>query len=179
MAHPTVLHRELAWGRPFIGRRLWYSRNLFHARTYVDRTYFARFGESQGLAEGPAMLYTSHLVFTAVVVMVLTTVCIYLFRHRGRFLSDLKALHRRTYGRYFLLGLGTYVVAQIVGRLSAMVFECDALASWHEAHHVLGHRVIDEPIELWGAMCFLASVIMLWRRCFGRWDAIGGCRPCD
>lgn len=162
--------RELAWGRPFIGKRIWYSRNLFRPQAYIAPAYFEAFKESEGLAEDPALLYAAHLVLSGLLVVVSVALAIYLFRHRRRFLRDVRDLPRRTYGRYFLMGLGAYGAAQVIGTLARNLLECRALAAWHRAHGVLGHRVVDEPIELWAAACFLMSAILLCR---------GTSRPAD
>jgi len=158
--------RELAWGRPFFGRRLWYSRNLFRPQAYLDPAYFRKFRKYEGLAEEAAALYVAHIVFSAVFILAAVVLIVYVLRHRRRFLGQLRGLRARACGRYFLLGVGAYASAQMIGELFEMISESEAARRWHEAHAVLGHRVVDEPIELWGAACLLISMVTFWRDSF-------------
>lgn len=155
--------RELAWGRPFLGQRLWYSRNLLRLQAYLDPAYFQEFRKSQGLVEEAATLYSAHLVFSGLFVLVALVVIVYVVRHRKRFLRQVREFPARAYGRYFLLGFGGYVTAQVLGELFEIICESEAVRHWHAAQGVLGNRVVDEPIELWGAACLLMSMITLWR----------------
>ena len=165
--------RELAWGRPFSGQRLWYSRNLFRLKSYLDPAYFQRFRESEALTVDPMTLYWAHLVFSGLFAFLLLALGIYVARHRRRFVRELRERLRRVCGRLFLLGVGCYFVAQLLGRLFKLISQSDAARAWHKAHGVLGHRVVDEPIELLGAVAFLLSVVTLWRRRF-RSEAAAG-----
>jgi len=159
--------RELEWGQPFLGDKVWYSRNLFRLRAYLDPSYFEEFRKSLRLSDPPLPLYTVHLVFSCAAIVLMGTVGAYLVRFRKTFLCELRELPRRTFGRYFLLGAGAYGGAQILGRLFAHALRSDVLAGWQAAHHV-GHRVLDEPVELWASACCLMSILMFWRDHFRR-----------
>jgi hypothetical protein len=155
--------RELAWGRPFSGQRLWYSRNLFRLKPYLDPAYFQRFRESEALTVDPMTLYWAHLAFSGLFALLLLALGIYVARHRRRFVRELRERLRQVCGRLFLLGVGCYFVAQVLGHLFKLISQSDAARAWHKAHGVLGHRVVDEPIELLGAVAFLLSAVTLWR----------------
>jgi len=160
--------RELAWGRPFFGQRMWYSRNLFRLKPYLDPAYFEKFCDAENLAEQPMTLYWAHLGFSFLLIVLLVWVGVYLVRRRKRFGREVKALRRQAYGQCFLAGVGLYLGAQVLGSVFERIAESDATAAWRAAHRVPGHRAVSEPIELLGAFCFLLSASALWRACFAR-----------
>jgi hypothetical protein len=152
--------RELEWGQPFFGEKCWYSRNLWNLRAYVDPSYFDEFRQKLQMSGRP--LYVCHLVISAIVILIAVFLTIYLIRHRRVFLEELRNLPRSRYGRYFLLGAGMYLFSQLLGAGFRDLLRSSWLADWRHRYGV-SHRVLDEPLELWGAMCFLFSMIVLWK----------------
>ena len=155
--------RELAWGLAFLGRRLGYSRNLFRWRAYAGVGYFEKFRKSEGLVPDAASLYAAHWVFAGLVFGTLAVLAVYVLRHRRRFVRELRELIGTINGRYFLVGVVGYGSAQVLGEMFEWISKSEAARQWHVAQGVLGHRVVDEPIELWAAACLLMSAVMLIR----------------
>jgi len=158
--------RELEWGMPFFGRKVIFSRNLFRLRAYIDPSYFDRFAEKVRLHNPPVPLWPAHLVFAGLTFGLAAVVAVYLVRHRKAFAAQLRAAVRQTYGRWFLLGAGAYVVAGLLGTVVDRVLKSESV-SLSPKVVLLGHRAVSEPIELWGAACFLLAGVTLWHFCRG------------
>ena len=152
--------RELEWGQPLFGEKVWYSRNLLRLRAYLSPEYFERFRESLHLSQRP--FYAAHLAISLGLILTAAIVIFYLIRHRRVLLRELRRLGRSEYGRYFLLGVGVYAVSQVMGAAFRHLLRTDWLTTWREQYGV-SHRVLDEPLELWGALCFLVSMLVLWK----------------
>ena len=158
--------RETEWGEPFFGEKIFYSRNMFRLRAYIDPAYFDKFSRSLELEDCPVSMYTAHLVFSFVVVALIAVLVIYLIRHRQAFAAQLRELHRTAYGRYFLFGAGVYLCAQVGGTIFDRVCKSSSVVDWGSGRTILTNRVLAEPVELLGAMSFLVAAAMLWRLCF-------------
>lgn len=153
--------RETEWGEPLLGFQPWQSRNLFRIRPYRDPSYFEQFRLEQGLSDFP--LYAAHLLWSTAIVLGCLALVWYLVRHRKSLVGDLRDLYASVHGRYFVIGLAVYVMCQEIGhRFDNAMAEGGCLA-WMRDRHYLTNRILDEPIELWAAACFLMSMIMLWR----------------
>ncbi len=155
--------REIEWGEPFYGDKVWYSRHLFFPRAYIDPSYFHEFRSGESIAVSASDLYLAHVVSSAVLIVLAALGGAYLIRHRRGFLDGLRQLPRTSSGRYFALGVGAYCGAQILGKGFEKLLKSQYLIAWRGANHV-GHRILDEPLELWAAACFLMSVLALWNR---------------
>lgn len=151
--------REIEWGEPFFGEKLWYSRFLFRPKALVDSACFAKQAQSVGLP--PEYLHRVHIIFVAAIFLIGAAVIWYLIRHRHVFDRDLRQLPGTSCGRFFLLGMGIYVGTQILGRLVEYVLLSPLLADWSRTY-AINNEVFDEPLELVGAMSFLLSMLALW-----------------
>ena len=156
----STFWRELEWGEPFFGCKLWYSRNLFRLEAYLNPGYFEDFRESLNLPGQP--YYMAHLVISLMFITLASIVLLYLARHRKSFLKELLRLPARPYGRYFLLGFGVFLGSQALGHFLMRPLLAGPLAELRQVHHV-GHRILDEPLEFWASTCFLMSMITLWK----------------
>ena len=184
--------REIEWGRCFLGCKLWYSRNLFRIRSYIDPTYFDRFTEELRISARP--LYFCHLIISPLVIVLSAAMAVYVVRRRRELVGELlpparanpgrrsplraasaAAFHplraagaklaelwRSTPGRYFLLGVAGYVFARIAGSAFKYVLRSDALDKWRKARG-LAHGALEEPIELWAAVSILLAAILLYK----------------
>ena len=155
--------REIEWGQPFYGDKVWYSRHLFFPRAYIDPSYFHEFRSGETIAVSAGDLYLAHVTSSTVLIVLAGLAGAYLIRHRRAFLNGLRQLPRTSAGRYFALGVGVYLGAQILGKGFEKLLKSELLINWRRANHV-GHRILDEPLELWAAACFLMSVLALWNR---------------
>lgn len=157
--------RELEWGQPFFGVKLWYSRNMFQLRSFVDPSYFEEFSRKLKLPPGP--MYECHLILSAIMILLSAATLAYLIRHRRRLVPEVRRLARMPHGRYFILGVLVYGLSQALGR----VFERVVVQGWlwrlRENLH-LSHRIFDEPLETWASLCFLMAAVTLWqvKRCY-------------
>jgi len=155
--------RELEWGQPFFGAKAWYSRNLFRLRSYLEPGYFVYFQDKYRLPESAEFLYRAHLIISALFIMLAVLAGWYVLRHWRSFLLQLRRITREPYGRYFLMGVAVYTIAQPLGRLFERVLASrELLLAWRKAYH-LGHRILDEPLELWAAVCFLFAALAFWQ----------------
>jgi hypothetical protein len=150
--------RELEWGQPFFGQKVWYGRNMFFPHRWFDRGHFEALlqdlGIDQRLSVGEAVAYNAISSIGACIFSLV--VAAYLFRHRQMFIEELSQIPRRACGRWFLAGLGLYLVAQII----------EHLLGWQQSPLVYQgeqFRKLDEPLELFGAIAFWLS-IMTWNR---------------
>lgn len=155
--------REIEWGEPFYGDKVWYSRHLFVPRAYIDPSFFHEFRSGETIPVSAGDLYLAHVVSSAVVIVLAALAGAYLIRNRRGFLNGLRQLPRTSHGRYFALGVGVYVGAQILGKGFEKLLKSEVLINWRRANHI-GHRLLDEPLELWAAACFLMSMLALWNR---------------
>jgi len=156
--------REIEWGRPFTGSAVWYSRSLFSPRAYVDPSYFDKFKEAVNQSSHQPSLYSMHIIVSAAVILFAAVVLLHLIRHRGTFAKELRTLPRTSHGSYFLMGICAYIGAQAGGRGLKVLLESEATAPLHR-NVFIPHRILVEPLEMWGAMCFLASALALWHTC--------------
>jgi len=154
--------RELEWGQPFFGAKAWYSRNLFRLRAYLDPGYFVQFRAKYRLPESAEFLYQAHLIISVIFIVLVVLAGWYVLWHWRDFLSHLRRVPRESFGRYFLLGAAVYIAAQPLGRLFERLLTSPLLLEWRKANH-LGHRILDEPLELWAAVCFLWAAIVFWK----------------
>ncbi|MDY7009663.1 MAG: hypothetical protein SVV80_02790 [Planctomycetota bacterium] len=152
----VAFYRELEWGAPFTGgERLWRRRHLVNPRAYWDVSYFEKYSRKLDAQHTPQTLYTVHLITVGVLVLLGAIAVVYIIRQRRTFIEQLRKLPVTVYGRYFLLGLGGYIGAHVVGKIIHWI---------HETMNVTGfaHRLLEEPFELWGAMAFFFSMLALW-----------------
>ena len=184
--------RELEWGRCFYGCKLWYSRNLFRLRSYIDPGYFDRFTHELRIPARP--LYLCHLIISPVVILATAAMAVYLLRHRREFVGELPPppqrnphplpmlrrasatalyplrvagsklgeLWRAAPGRYLLLGIGGYIFARIAGSIFKHILRSDALNKWRSARG-LAHGALEEPIEMWAAVAVLLAALLLYK----------------
>jgi len=153
--------RELEWGQPFFGDKIWYSRNLMRLRAYLDPGYFDEFRQAFRIER--ADLYSTHLVISAIFLSAALLVGAYVFRQREALLREYRPLLRGPVGRYFLLGAAIYVGAQLLGHCFEAAMRLGPLLEWRRAHDV-GHRIVDEPLELLGAISLWISMLAIWHR---------------
>jgi len=160
--------RELEWGQPFLGDKLWYSRNVFRLRAYVRPDYFERFAATLALPNSPAALRLVHLTFSGMLIVLSLAVLLYLLRHHRAFSRELRALFKAPGGRELLVyaaaGAILYAGSQVLGWCFRHCLN-HPLAAWRDAYNV-SHRIVDEPLEMLGAACFMASAIAMhlrWR----------------
>ena len=151
--------REIEWGEPFFGEKLWYSRFLFRPKALFDSACFAKQARSVGLP--PEYLHRVHIIFAAAICLIGAIVVWYLIRHRRVFIRELRQLPRTSCGRFFLLGMAIYVGTQILGRLVEHLLLSPLLVGWSRTY-AINNEVFDEPLELVGAMSFLLSMVALW-----------------
>lgn len=152
----VAFYRELEWGAAFTGgRRLWRRRHLINPRAYWDISYFEKFSRKLDNLRPPETLYAVHLITAGLLILLGAIAVVYIIRHREIFVKQMRKLPATTYGRYFLLGLGGYLGAHVIGKIIHWI---------HEAMHVTGfpHRLVEEPLELWGAMAFFFSMLAMW-----------------
>jgi len=156
--------RELEFGRPFFGAKVWYSRNLFRPRAYLDPGYVRAFTRDEPLTGKPLPLYPVHLIFSGVLILCVALAAWYVIRHRRRLARELRRLAGRTYGRYLLLGLGGYVGAQaLIGKVCEWILDFEGLTAW-QARYDLDRSIVCEPLEAWSAACLLLAAVMFRRR---------------
>ncbi len=152
----VAFYRELEWGAPFTGgERLWRRRHLINPRAYWDISNFEKFSRKLDVPRSPETLYTVHLITVGLLILLGAIAVVYIIRHRHAFIKQLRSLPATVYGRYFLVGLGGYLGAHLIGK----IFHCI-----HEVMKVkrFAHRLLEEPFELWGAMAFFFSMLALW-----------------
>lgn len=152
----VAFYRELEWGAAFTGgERIWRRRHLINPRAYWDISYFEKFSLKLDVPRPPETLYAVHLLTAGLIILLGAIAVIYIIRHRKAFIKQLRSLPATAYGRYFLLGLGGYLGAHVMGKIIHWI---------HEATKVTGfaHRLLEEPFELWGAMAFFFSMLALW-----------------
>ena len=154
--------RELEWGQPFFGEKLWYSRFLFRPKAFIDSACFAPQARSIGLS--PEYLHTVHIIFASAICLIGAVVVWYLLRHRRVFIRELRQLPRTSRGRFFLLGIGIYVGMEMLEYLFEYLLLSPLLVGWSTAH-AIGTEVFEEPLELVAAMSFLLSMLALWHDC--------------
>ena len=153
----VAFYRESEWGAAFYGgERLWRRRHLINPRAYWDISYFDTFSRKLDNLHPPETLYAVHLITAGLMILLGAIAVAYIIRHRKAFVKQMRKLSATAYGRYFLLGLGGYLGAHVIGKIIHWI---------HEAMHVTGfpHRLVEEPLELWGAMAFFFSMLALWR----------------
>ena len=162
----VAFYRELEWGAAFTGgERLWRRRHLINPRAYWDISYFEKFSRKLDVPRFPEALYAVHMITAGLLILLGAIAVVYIIRHRETFLKQMRKLSATVYGRYFLLGLGGYLGAHVIGKIIHWI---------HEAMHVTGfpHRLVEEPFELAGAMAFFFSMLAMWRA-GGRWKSEG------
>jgi len=158
--------REMEFGRPFFGAKVWYSRNLFRLQAYLDPDYIRKFTKSKPITGKPLPLYPVHLIFSAVLIFCVVIAAAYVIHYRKPLIRQVRRLAGKAYGRYLLLGVGGYVGTQaIIGKLCHWVLACEPLAGFQAKHH-LDCSIVSEPVEAWAAACLLLSVLMFWRSRF-------------
>jgi hypothetical protein len=99
-------------------------------------------------------------------------VVLYLWKHRERFIQQVLTLHRSTYGRWFLLGLGLFVGAQVIENAANLLpgSGVSPFSDVQEPDEVPGRlsyqflRSLDEPLECVGAAALWLSALTLWLR---------------
>ena len=151
--------RELEWGQPFFGEKVWYSRFLFRPKALIDSACFARLARSIGLS--PEYLHTVHMIFASAICLIGAVVVWYLLRHRRVFIRELRQLPRTSCGRFFLLGIGIHVGMEILKYLIGYLLLSPLLVGWSTAH-AIGTEVFEEPLELVAAISFLLSMLAYW-----------------
>ena len=151
--------RELEYGEPFVGEKIFYSRYLFCPRAYVNAACFDGIAGSIGLSS--RFLYRTHLMYAAAIMIITALVVWYLLRHRWLFIRQLRELPWTSCGRFFLAGVGVYVLSQVVERLFEYLLLSRWLADWTRAH-TLTNEILGEPVELVGSMFIAMSMVALW-----------------
>jgi len=153
------LCRELEWGRPFLGEKLFYSRNIFQIQAYLSSSYFETLSQRKPLA--PEQLFAVHWISTVLVVGFVVGLGVYLVRRRDTFARELKNLTKTTYGRYLLLGLGIYAGSQLLG---SRIFDLlvSALLLTRAQDVELPHDVMGEPLECIAALSLMFAIVSLW-----------------
>ena len=152
----VAFYRELEWGAAFTGgERLWRRRHLINPRAYWDVSYFEKFSRKLDTPRSPETLYAVHLLTAGLLILLGAIAVVYIIRHRKAFIKQLRKLPATTYGRYFLLGLSGYLGAHVLGKIIHWI---------HEAMQVTGfaHRLVEEPLEFFGAMAFFFSMFAMW-----------------
>jgi len=147
--------RELEYGGPFFGEKLWFKRSLLVPRAYFDPSYFEKFIRKLEVPRSPETLHAVHLVISGLLILVAALATIHLIRHRKLFLEQLRSLAKMAYGRYFLLGLGGFLSAHLLGKIIHWAQKAEIMRYWP-------HRYIEEPLEFWGAVGFYFSMLALW-----------------
>ena len=164
----VAFYRESEWGAAFYGdQRLWRRRHLINPRAYWDISYFEKFSRKLDNLHPPETLYAVHLITAGLMILLGAIAVVYIIRHRETFVKQMRKLPATAHGRYFLLGLGAYLGAHVIGKIIHWI---------HEAMHVTGfpHRLVEEPLELWGATAFFFSMLAIWPRKRGQepfWDS--------
>lgn len=152
--------RELEFGAPFFGNKFLYTRNFFRPEAYLNPAYLEQFNKSLGHEEYRP-LFVMHWVGVGAMLVCISLLGAYLYRHRAGFVEELKKLRRTTYGRYFFLGIGMYLGSQAVGRVIKMVYRSGIIPHrW--VMYALSKGVISEPVETLGALSFMLSMIAFW-----------------
>lgn len=152
--------RELEWGEPFVGDKAWYSRNLLRWEAYVDPSYHQRLNES--LKTSFEATLATHLIYAAAFALILSAAGVYIFRHRKAFAAEVRAARRHADGRLLAAGAAIYLGSQGLGWVFKKALVSRHLIQWRKDENV-GHRIIDEPLELLGAACFLLAAIFLFK----------------
>jgi hypothetical protein len=165
--------REIEWGRPFFGEKLFYSRNIFQIRAYLSPSYFETLSQRKPLT--PEQLLAIHWIATVLLVGLIVVVAVYLVRRRDTFVEELKKLPKTTCGRYLSLGFGLYAASQLLG---SNVFDplVSALFASRTQGGRLSHDVLGEPLECLAALCLMLAIVTLWHAKLGR-SAPGEARP--
>lgn len=153
--------RELEYGGSLTGGQFWYSRNLFRPEAFLEPAYFEEFRRAMDLPFTPSFLYGVHLACSAAMLLLAATVLVAVLRHWRIFVGEARALSHCTYGRFFLLGAGAYVFVQVSGNVLGRALRSDALMSWAQSVS-LTRRVFDEPVEFFGALCIMTSMVAAW-----------------
>ncbi len=157
--------REIEYGEPFFGGKVWFSRCLTRPKAYFDPDYFQRFAKHMGPHEQILSPYQTHLFFACGLWLLLGALIFYLVRHRKRIAVELRQLHRTAQGRFLLLGALGYGAAQGLGTLTKKLLGAGFLA---EAQANCGglHCIVEESVEMWAAACFLMAGVTFWRHRF-------------
>ena len=154
--------RELEWGQPFFGEKVWYSRFLFRPKAFIDSACFAP--QARSIGRSPEYLHTVHRIFASAICLTGAVVVWYLLRHRRVFIRELRQLPRTSCGRFFLLGTVIYVSMEILEHLVEYLLLSPLLVGWSTAH-AIGAEVFEEPLELVAGISFLLSMLALWHDC--------------
>ena len=156
--------RELEFGGAFFGEKVWHKRNLFMPRAYFDPSHFQQYVQKLEVPRSPETLYAVHLVTSLVLAALAVVAVTYLLRHRRLLARQLRALPAAAHGRYFLLGLGLYLGAHVLGKVINYVKKvAPGLRGF-------AHRLLEEPLEFWAAMALLFSMLALWTASRGERD---------
>lgn len=138
--------RELEYGEPFFGRQVWYTRNVFKIQAYLgDEQFYQRLRIGLDLPQSPWELWVWHLVFTAAALAIVLAVAWYVLRRRRQLAADFRQLCRSSGGRFVAAGAAMFVAAQVLGNLARRAIE-------HAGGRGIWHQMIDEPLEMYGAM---------------------------
>jgi len=150
--------RDLEFGADFTGDQFWFSRNLFRLHAYLGPDYFESFRVAVRVPYSAATMYAVHLAFAAVFLGVGAWLLVYILRHRHAMLTQSVAMPRTPAGRYFLVGAGIFLLAQIAGKIAHMALG-NPFAP--DSREITGfpHQAFEEPLELLGAFCILLSMI--------------------
>lgn len=154
--------REIEFGAFFAGQQFWHSRNLFRPKSFLGPEYFEKFRRSLDLQFETSFLYTAHLIFSVVIVGITATVIILILLQRKEFVSEMRTIHREPDGKFFLLGVGVCMFAQLAGNVLHRVIKMPSIIEWSKKHK-LSNQFFDEPLDLWGAICVFTSMIVAWQ----------------
>ena len=149
--------RELEWGQPFFGEKVWFSRHLFRPRSYVDSSRFEKYSRELSMPDFP--FYGLHLFFAALIFLIVIAVAIYLVRHRRTFHDETRSFHKTLAGRFILLGAGTIILAEGLGYLCGTPVMSWMLVNVRETFHG-GNEFVEEPLEMLATTFFLTSMIL-------------------
>jgi hypothetical protein len=153
--------RELEYFGNLLDRgRFYFSRNVFQPQSYLGVSFFENFRQLKGLSYDAHTLYWSHLGCTALGVVILVLLATYFVRHRTTARAELRAFVSAFHHRLFLLGVGLYICAELLGGT------LHRLPRWgvRSFDGNLYHRIVEESLECWGAITFLLCAAALWQK---------------
>lgn len=154
--------REMHYGGDFLGEKVWWARNLVTPKSYLDVSYFERFRQTHGISTDAHTLYIIHIAATAVILVVSVLLAWYVLRRRSTVRAELRCFCRKLYGQLYILGVGLYIVAKLLGGL------LHSMPSWA----IFGegpwqfdqwHTAVEQMVKCWGAVSILFCAVAMWQ----------------
>jgi len=160
--------REMEWGEPFFGEKVFYSRYIFRPKAWFDTSRFDKISDliresghfgSDGLL--PETLRMLHVLLAGAVIAITVVTAWYVIAHRKQLNRELTVPRRPVWLGYAIASAVIYVLAAVSEAGLEALLATEALTDWASQHSVAG-MVVAEPLEMLGALCAAIAAVTLW-----------------